>query len=728
MTGASQERPGGQDRERGTDEAEAAAQEQHDERQEHLEDVLKAISDEISAHPRAHPWRPTFILAGNAFVGSNVQAGDVVAGSEDVGKAEGSHKGADKGRRRSRRIAERDMRLVQAVHVGPIQYRRAERILRDSHLVVLVGEAQRGKWTSALHLALSLDDEDLVEGVEEILSNTMQQLCGHAFDERIAYVVDGLDNAQALRRADVDDLHDRLIAEHSYLVVTIHADIPLGGDALRDYRVDWRELPDLSEALKLHLLEALKAKGRAHPAAEAEAAERVRDGRVQTALKEVRKPREIVDLAELLIGRWDEDLDETLDMRTVRVMEEVAQWFHEADLHQQSLMIALAVLDGSNYGTVAEKAEAFYGRIEAEVPLPPGTVLPTSLTTRERWRSERLQRLRADFVWGYEERPYGRNPVRLVKFRAETYTDRLLRHAWEEHDVLHQPLLDWLHDLACDRRERVREAAGAALGRLAMVDFDQVIAQAVEPWANDRDFSVREVVARALFQPFIAQDHATETQALQLLEHWSRQGTIPERWTAIAAYGSYIGYVYPHEAIQGLHQMLDARYWMLRRRLVRSVVDFFGVAVQHRLYQRLVLDALTGWTARENHPHVRTTAVLAFLSLTNLPGSWLEFADGPALLWLVREDEACRESTARLWLRALDERKTRRPALAELRRWFTASERQQVLQPPLQVLIERMAAEASEDEADRLRYHLEGWASDERTPSATAAVCLQAIE
>jgi hypothetical protein len=698
------------------------------------ESLLRQFQEEASAEfgsgaARSGPHY-TFVFqdvrAGNYFKDSQVNAEDVIG---EAGESTGKDAKGGRARRRARRIPLRDRdRIVgtHGIHVAPPQYGRAKEILHDRHLVVLTGRPHYGKWTSALHLALSLDDEDLVEEVVEMPSTTtLEQLCDIPFGPRTACVVGAFAGASALVRYDLDDMRDRLERpeQGSYLLITVDGGSLPPGDALGGYQVDWGTKPRLPDVLERHLTWHLAERKEPNPAEKA--AKLVADAQVRSALEEIRELQDVADLAELLVERWGEDLGVTLGQRAAKVHTDVANWFHEADLQQQSLMISLAVLDGSNYGMVAEKAEALFERIEAKLPPPPGTVRPTSLTAPDLRRTERLRRLRANLVPGYEDRAYGRNRVRLVMFQTQTYKERILRHVWEEHDVLHGPILEWLHNLARDQWPDVRREAASVLGRLATFDFDEIIAQGVQRWANDGDKNVREAAARALFEPFRDRDH--ETQALQLLDHWSHFGKLRERWTAAAAYGAFVGYRYPHEALQGLQCTVETRYWTLVPRFVRSLTDLFGMGFEHQLYSRLVLEGLVSWTTRDSHSFVRSTSLLAFLNLTTLPGPQLGLQSGPALLWLAHDDEAHGELTGTLWLRALDERTTRRAAVGELRRWFTAADDRQVLQPLLRLLIERMATAASDDELDRLCYYLDRWASDERMSSTTAALCLQGI-
>ncbi len=697
------------------------------------ENLLRQYQGETSAEESPGPGdsAPHYtiifqdIRAGNYIKDSEVNAGDIIGRA-----ARDTEDDADesRARRRARQIPTRDRdRIIgtYGIHVAPPQYGRAKDILHDRHLVVLTGPTQSGKWMSALHLALSLDNEDLVEEVVEMPSTTtLEQLCD--LGPRTACVVGAF--ASALSRYDLDDIRDRLERpdQRSYLVITVDTGSLPTGDALGGYQVDWATRPDFSEVLERHLTWRLAERKKPNPAKEA--AKLVAHAQVQSVLEEMRvlQLQDIAELAELLVERWGEDLGVTLDQRAPKVAADVATWFHKADLQQQCLMISLAVLDGSNYGIVAESAEALYERIEAKLPPPPGTVRPTSLTTTDLERSKRLTRLRANLVPGYEDRAYGLNPVRLVMFQTRTYKERILRHVWEEHDVLHGPVLDWLHDLAGDRRPDVRREAARALGHLATFDFDETIAKGVGQWANDREGNVKEAAARALFEPFQDRDHGTQVR--QLLDHWSQSGKLRERWTAAAAYGAFVGYRHPREALQGLRRTAETRYWTLTPRFIRSVADCFGMGFRQPLYARLLLEELVSWTTREGHSFVRSTSLLAFLNLASLPGPQPGFRSGPALLWMVHEDEASQDSAVTLWLRALDERTTRRSAASELRRWFTAADDQEALQPLLRALIERLAKAASDDELDRLRYYLDRWASDERMPSVTAAMCLQGIE
>jgi hypothetical protein len=619
---------------------------------------------------------------------------------------------------------------LTATYVKPTQYRRAQRVFEEHRVVVLVGRSHLGKRTSALCLADSAPT-DRVERFDP--ATTLSQLDEHVFDRDSAYIAENLllppSDAQVL--SHLDRLSRRLGEgqQDSYFVLTADREYRAFDEDLRRYLVDWSQLPDPGRMLNRHVEQRLCEPDR--PLRDPlKARERLRElldsSEVRQARNEVKEPREIKELADLLVQEADGQIadGEALRRHSTTALGHIASKFQTAYLREQCAMVALAVLDGSSLDTVLQAADRLRDRIRPD-RRERGTP-PTSLNTERMRRSTLLETIGAEPVWDFEHRPFGRHPVRIMRLRSDGDRERILQHVWEEHDELHGALLGWLGELVKDDRAAVHRSAALALGTLALHDFAGIL-RLLESWAEEAgDPHKRGAVAMALGEP--AADERYREQVLAVLAEWSRVGSPARRWTAAAAYGGYVGFLYPSEALAGLRRIAETGNPTLRWVLNRGVASLMETGDWFAELHSMVLEALLGWTDDDAPGPVRRQGRLVFVELASLTGLRGAVENGPRLLLLARDDAAHRDRVATLWLRALAWSGSRSQALERLRAWFGAADEERLRQA-MQALVAQMAALTREDEDGRarLRYHVGRWASAAGR-SSTAAESLSLLD
>jgi hypothetical protein len=292
----------------------------------------------------------------------------------------------------------------------------------------------------------------------------------------------------------------------------------------------------------------------------------------------------------------------------------------------------------------------------------------------------------------------------------------VMRHVWEEHDALREPILDWLEELAVERPDVAWEVA-RTLGMLGTFDFSYLLVKVFEPWIA-ADPQRRIAVAMAL--GWLARDDNQRQQIIALLDHWVEKGGTRERWTAAVACGSVFGLTYPDDALGLLRRIVERDPLMLGHVVPRSLVSLFeGGAVEPRVHLT-VLRAMEDWT-RERRKTAADAGRRAFLQLVQ-PDH-----DRPARVWAAANYPPCTGPLATLWRRLLDTPSQRRDALVALRRAFEQADPDPELADKLIVLVKKITRAARSDERARLRYQLAIWGHRRGAPSATARRCLKLI-
>jgi hypothetical protein len=615
-----------------------------------------------------------------------------------------------------------DLAKVRAVYVAPPRYRRAQQSLAEKHVLILWGQAHWGKWTTALHLLSALHAEEILEINPDI---NLEELRPFEPVSKRWYVIDTLapESAENLNPFVLNLLSSRLRDQHSYLVVTVDSRAPLSKEALSGYLVVWSDVPDRAQLLEKHLAWYLAGEDMLAKARELSEADTV-----QQLLDTHLLPGEVDRLAELLaeVAHGELSLEEALARFEARARQQVEAWFEaHTDLEERTFMLSVSVLNGANYQAVVEADE----RLQSLIKLPPAEdELPVTESVFGSTRSHRVKQACAHLVQGYEEAEFGRSPVELIVLDNPTFQPAVLHYAWHEYDRLRKPLLAWLQRLGFHPSFDVRARAAAAVGELSKYNFGYVRRGVLLPWANHLDSRARAAAALALGIP--AWEGEFAPQVLGLLHHWSTlRDNWRLNWTAAAAHGGLVGLRFPDTALRDLHAIAHAEDLRLFGVLNRSVANLFEAGRLVPDYYLKVLSALVAWTADPKAGIVTLTGLLIFLELALEARVEAEPEGGtwPALLWLVREDEAYREQIITLWRRALNTKSARKLALEALHQWLLTVDDDTRLYPPIEQVIVTLATQGTEREKERLRFYLDRWASHPKEESESAAKTLSIL-
>jgi hypothetical protein len=659
--------------------------------------------------------------SGGVFFGSGAHiAGDVI-GRSQIKQAATSLSAACSEMVAGRVLAE-DLSKTSTVYVKPAPYDHAWQILNGKHVLILWGQAHRGKWTTAIHLLASLHTDSILAVRPDV---DLDELRSIEVESGYGYVIDTLASGSAERLGGpfLAELGKHFGETDGHLVITIDDRASLSREALGDFLITWSDLPDPDQVLEKHLAWYLPDK-----ATFTKALQVSQDDAVGQTLSARLLPGEVDRLAELLatVAQGELSLEDALARFEAHARERVKEWFEaHTRLEERTFMLSLAVLSHASYQDVVDADERLQMLIKpssesGDASLGADAVFST--------RSQKVKEACGYLVQGHEDTEFGRSPVELIVLENPTFQPAVLNYAWNEYDRLRKPLVSWLKDLGFHSNFDVRARAAAAVGELSKYDFGYIRREILLPWANHDSERARTAAALALGIPIWEGEYAP--QVLGLLHHWSTlRSNWRLSWTATAAYGGLAGLCFPDLALRDLHSIAVTEDLRLLGVLSKSITSLFQAGQLTPSYYLKVLDALVAWTARPRVETVTLTGLLTFLQLAQKARGQADRRGQawPTLLWLAQEDETCRERVASLWRRALNTKPSRRLALEALRQWLRTAHSNDQLYTPLERFIVTLAIQGTNRERERLKYYLNRWASRSEAESEPAAKILDAL-
>jgi len=443
-----------------------------------------------------------------------------------------------------------ELLFVQRVFAEPKDYHKARALLRR-HVLVLSGPPGSGRRTTALHLLIDREIEQVVAVDPEsgFASLTGKQLRGGA-----GYLLDVTDPEalSALGPAGIDALVCGLREAGAYLVVTAPKECRTISGGWQTYLFEAAS-PEPGAVLRAHLDERL---GEHWP----EEHPNLVDEEIDKVLTSCQGPGEVAgfawDLVGVALGRYDKA--RVLTALGSRGREEVANWFAQSThADNWAFMLSAAVFEAHDYSMVEERADSLASHLRVlatSVPAPRQALEPAGNGTNNGWspvsRSSRLKLIHAETpkrpeMVSHNSRRYRIEPVRFQRLHWAT---TVLDHVWSDYPQLRGPLLEWLAETPA--RWGMREVAGMAAGRLIGSTGGFQPLAPISRWAR-QDRRRREMAALAL--GVAAEDAVTATQVRRLLGRWSSPDVTAElRWTAALAYGGAFGTAYPATALTRL--------------------------------------------------------------------------------------------------------------------------------------------------------------------------------
>jgi hypothetical protein len=396
---------------------------------------------------------------------------------------------------------------------------------------------------------------------------------------------------------------------------------------------------------------------------------------------------------------------------------QVEEWFkQDHGLGEVAFLLAAAVLNGCTYMTVSAHAD----RIEKN--LADITGLTPSPQPAARARSERLATALARLEDKLLITEYGASVSETVTMESASLIPAVLDVVWHEYDLIAKALMDWILEAGCDRDPAVRIRVACAAGQLAEYDFATIRSRLFLPWAKDDRANPGWTAAIALGVP--ASKDTTASLVLRLLHHWATLNNTKLAWTAIVAYGGYVGMMYPHIAMSELLNIatrIPSRQALVAGSLRRL---FLLGGKQDPATAAVVLAGLADWVSNEPAPapHLARAVFAGLLETAGRPEQW----DARAV-WEQLTEEMVRDRSALLLSRCLDNDDVRKTTLDAIRDLLAIADTDNDVYRALEqlVLAAVAASHARSRSARRIQEYLTRWAAGPKSsPSASRMLAM----
>jgi hypothetical protein len=150
-------------------------------------------------------------------------------------------------------VEEKYIEKTSEVYIAPANYPHAQRVLKDSHVVVLCGSAEKGTRMTGVRLLRDLQIADIHQWDPSTEISALQALGAQSQAHLIHQMK--IDAQVHLGKNELQQLSSQLRRQQSYLVITIDETSPLVMQLISDYAILWDKEPsDLQLLVKMHLL------------------------------------------------------------------------------------------------------------------------------------------------------------------------------------------------------------------------------------------------------------------------------------------------------------------------------------------------------------------------------------------------------------------------------------------------------------------------------------------
>lgn len=548
---------------------------------------------------------------------------------------------------------------VRAGFVGEESYHRLLDGLGRRRFKVLVGEPGYGRTTTALNAVidhLALTSGDLAGRVYLVETTEPERFDVGQFRAASGVVLLLSPGVPAPSLAWITQVTGRL-KEDAVLVVVTTASSGRSSPLEDAYRVVHRA-PAPKTIFAKHLGTRVDAGA---------AREIGRRKRVVDEVARLRRPREAAGLAAELAAGWREgrEPEDVLDSRRpAEPIEKVLDELHNGPRWQRAYLFSGAVLDGIPAGVVTRQASLLVdlmahgaqSGVEAEGTVGESGRTPLPSTDVADW-SECVR---------LETSPDGRSRVVRLAHRA-LYTT-VVETVWQEHIPLRDAVLAWLRALGGQPDVRVRVKAAQAVAHLATYDFEVIRNEVLRPWADGGRPRCREAAAWALEALSFRDDRRYAARVRGLIREWTQAGDICRQAAGITAYGTFLGFEDPQEALNRMAEVVDARQFRLRTRRgttaaverdLAGIVERAIIEIFRSGQPETVITTMAAWTRSGSWRRWQCAAgCLVRLTRLREPD-----ADWPILLQLADQTPHLTDDLAALWREALD-RLPRRTTIA----------------------------------------------------------------
>ena len=329
----------------------------------------------------------------------------------------------------------------------------------------------------------------------------------------------------------------------------------------------------------------------------------------------------------------------------------------------------------------------------------------------EKKRSQWLKNISAYLADGYEVTEYGKSRIKAVLFTDQSDPLAILSHIWNEYDTYAEATLIWLHELGENPNFEVRLRAAAVAGQLAIYEFRPVREKVLSPWAKSDKRDVQKLAALALTVVAYDENEEIAQQALNLLHHWSGLQNSPRlHWTSVAAYGGYIGLLFPQQALDNLKLIAQSGDGRIFADIAQVVAHLFEGGQQIPNLHSIVLRTLKSWVEQGQKTVIHRLSLLIFWGL--MRESWLvkDNIRQPSLLYLAKQSQDIEGMIIYLMRNCLNLELSRDLILSEMLGWLKFVDKQQSLYKTYARILFTLASPGRE--RDRICSYLGRWSRD----------------
>jgi hypothetical protein len=600
-------------------------------------------------------------------------------------------------------ISEARLNKLIKVTIRSGDYARYKRVLDDHRLLILYGPRGAGKGAAAVDL---LGQKSSIVEIDPLITPTQLSAIDFHCDDPAgsAYIVDNLtgSTAQNLSAFAVRDLSRKLSAVNASLVITIDDRAKLDRELeVSEYVVKFVGHPPPEEMLRQHLL--------FYHEGEVDAVDRLISAYGVDEVRALCQGRNAASLDALAAALTDGhavglSLPDALLQKGLNADEQIQNWFQEDhDVSALALILAVAVLDGCSYQTLARHSARLQGLLMAKIGKEP--VLDQSVLTRS--RTERLREVMAHTTHDYQHTEFGITPVDAVSFDYDWLAEGVLTAVWREYDILAESLLQWIRAVSDDSDVNVRLRAAWAVGNLARLNFASIRQQVLLPWISSGTRRSARCAAEAL--GVAAGDDNLAISVLSLLRHWATVNNPNLNWTAVVAYGTNVGLKFLDEAMEALKQIGCRQPSPLIEEVHESLhLLFFSLGAFDPGVAADFLENLHGWSTAAAEP--RLLALRQFAYLLGIASEAQSPLGREAWTLLCRDEVIVR--VAGLTRLCLAERETRAQTLQSLRRIVDMTESDAGTMTSVQQILKYVATGpgAAPRDRERLLHYLGNWA------------------
>jgi uncharacterized protein (DUF2384 family) len=688
---------------------------------------------------------------GSYFEDQVGSVGDVVGANQN--KQVGDYRQDNPVRFRSGRLSRTAVEKISNVYIEPTYYVESKFILKQKRILILYGDNNFGKTATAIKLLTTYCTRDNISVVMDsspkgLISLQIKPLQGYFASK----------SSGNFSSFDLNRIHEQLVLEDSYLVITVNTQVNVHKDDLCEYMVRCQNIPFAEDVFNKHILWYSRNNNNLNENDLIFRKELARE----LITKNTFSPCKIDELSKFVVtfDKTNDVFQEELKHFDSQITQErVSNLFKQhQELSQRVFIITLAILNGCEYQTVVKASQDLERDVKLLLPVSENKESDKEsefIPIFDKTRSQRIQEVGARLFDGYKESESRRIPIERVEFSSDEFSQAIILYTWKEYDLLRTTITKWLYKLGFHSDWEVRMRVAVIAGELSRHSFNVVCEDLLTPWAKHEQQYINILVAISLIVTI--EDFAM--QVLELLESWRSKSDRNLYWTSMISYYAY-GIHFPDDALDKIYNIVAVKETEInkagidRRFLSISASQSISYLFQSGRYFN-VLNSLKLWMTDadldsknlnhednnkkrsaytpekiEKKKFVKSFSIGTFIYKI-IPMQIQAGSDKkiPTLLWLICEEEKQEDQAIEsrqyintvvcLLQQSLNERGYREVIFSEIHSWLKLIEKHNELYRIIGRILFRLVAQGNEKERCRIISKLEYWESMEKSKPAS---------